>query len=469
MSLTALLLVITCSERGTESVRLSEDESAPSISSVIRSDTTPIDTLHILGLNFGVPGEQSSVQLNGHSLVYINWTDTLISFTLSESDSIPDVGFIHVQVGDQVSKGWTVADLSRPILVSVTPEMATFGSFLSLRGQGFGDGIDPQAKVTISGREVEVNSWTDRLITLYVSSRDVSGDVVVHAWSKTSDPTPLEVCGIHRLSSTTMVPGMSLEIYGTGFGEEFGSVVFGDISAQVLLWQDDRIVAIIPEGIVHGFLYIQRFDFKSNRMSYTVKHQLITQFEELIQSTTRVYVEYFGMHCEDSTFAACECDTIDYLDFPIYPPTLQTVLLTWTGAEASAHQKETESWEYDWGELYYHRFVYDLDCSVQFETMTLKSLRLYVQLFYSDELMEIAFARNAKIYLSDIPWKSMGENMFGTEVAFFLSGSQLSSHIDSLTYYDEQEFVHTRYNATDFTSLKCPPSIRVTFTGPPSE
>jgi len=158
------------------------------------------------------------------------------------------------QAIDEQQQGGT----NRPIILSLSPSVATVGQTITITGYYFGQKQGTDCFVTIGGRRFTVVSWSDQIIEATVPTGATSGIVVVTVGTLASrsglnaqlyigDRPPGGEPMIIALSQDTAVVNTRVTIYGFNFGAEQGESLVTFTGPQ-----GERVVAPVVSDVVDG-------------------------------------------------------------------------------------------------------------------------------------------------------------------------------------------------------------------------
>lgn len=101
------------------------------------------------------------------------------------------LAFFFESDGGVVEEGWYVDGLriaTAPLISNITPDPVVNGQTITITGTSFGSGsADDFRRVTISGSNASISSWSDTSITATVPSAAASGNVIVYRRGVPSD------------------------------------------------------------------------------------------------------------------------------------------------------------------------------------------------------------------------------------------------------------------------------------------
>ena len=135
---------------------------------------------------------------------------------------------------------------------------------------GFGAKTE-NCKVKFSGLEGDIRLWVDSKIVTSVPDSAVSGDITVYLTDHEPISIPFIVFGriqLFRLGVEVATYGDTVEVYGSGFGNERGNgeVLLDGIEAEIVSWASQKIAFIVPNGLKGSEVQVTRNGAKSNHL-----------------------------------------------------------------------------------------------------------------------------------------------------------------------------------------------------------
>jgi hypothetical protein len=222
---------------------------APQVTRQTTSATSG-STATITGSGFGTSG---SVSINGAS-ASSTWTDTQITYVVPDDATS---GSVQAQRSlDGTSVFATAASLGITArLDGFSPAKAAVGDQVTITGGGFGAQAS-SSSVSIGSTQATVDSWGPTSIVVTVAPNTVSGTISVNPVGN-NPPTPLQqaLTVVAKITGTTpshATAGSLIEIDGTTFGTQQGTVDIGGQSAQVTLWGDKSVLVMVPSQLSPG-------------------------------------------------------------------------------------------------------------------------------------------------------------------------------------------------------------------------
>ena len=230
--------------------------STPQVASTNPTSGPTGTQVQIVGSGFGGSQGASTVTLGGRTQSVVNWSDTLITVTVS-SDAA--TGPIAVTVAGVSSNPTVYFNIPGPQITSIAPSTGGVGSQVTVNGSGFQAVKGSGSSVNFNGWPGTVVSWSDTQIVANVPSNAKTGPVwvIVNSVSSNQDALfTIPVPAVTGLSPTTGPVGTSVQIVGTGFGAVQGSstIQFNSVNATVSSWSDTQITAVVPTTATSGLV-----------------------------------------------------------------------------------------------------------------------------------------------------------------------------------------------------------------------
>jgi hypothetical protein len=239
---------------GTANTRMSFTVSAPfDIAAKVSSAPTSGvagQSASISGSGFG--SSSGPVTFNGTTAPVSSWKDTAIGFTIPANATSGNLQVIRPYDGATVYQG--SFGVSASIGGLSTPKAAV-GDAVTINGTGFGPQQGSSGGVTINSTQATITSWSATSIGFTVPAGATTGPVVVTTSGTTSPSSTPSLTVIPKITSfnpTHAAPGALVAIDGTTFGTQQGTVTIGGQAAQVTLWGDQEVLAVIPSGLTPG-------------------------------------------------------------------------------------------------------------------------------------------------------------------------------------------------------------------------
>ena len=241
---------------------------APVITALLPPDGAPGNLVTIFGRNFGdAPG---SVSLSGKPALSgctDAWSDTQIIMVVPEGASTGKVQVTNKSgLSGESPTDFSVNNIIRPGVCSVTPASGQPGGTYTISGKGFGVSVD---SILFNTRLATINSWAANTIVGVVPTLTDGRYVVkVKVGAENSNGVYFNVLPpaggtptIRSISPESGPRGEYVTIFGSNFGSTTGNVVFwrgtdaadADISfpdgCGVNYWQDGTIVVKVPSAM----------------------------------------------------------------------------------------------------------------------------------------------------------------------------------------------------------------------------
>jgi len=237
---------------GTATTRMSFTVSAPfdiapRVSSAPTSGVAG-QSVSIGGSGFGTG--TGTVTING-THASSSWTDTSINFSIPTNATS---GTLQVIRPDSVTVYQNSFGVSASIGGLSTPKAAV-GDAVTVTGTGFGPQQGSSGGVTVNSTQASITSWSATSIGFTVPAGATSGPVVVTTSGTTSPSSTPSLTVIPKITSfnpTHAAPGALVAIDGTTFGTQQGTVTIGGQAAQVTLWGDQEVLAVVPSSLKPG-------------------------------------------------------------------------------------------------------------------------------------------------------------------------------------------------------------------------
>lgn len=185
-------------------------------------------------------GSSNIIFAGGVAAPVISWSDTRVVVKVPSGAITGDLT-AQIQGITFVAGTLTINAISQ-----IVPERGIAGDEIVVSGSGFGDSVGTSF-VTIGETRAEIVTWSNDSIKIRIAAGTRPGNLVVHANGIDSNGVPAVVSAVTSVSFIRRPVGASIRIYGYGFGQEAGFVLFGDaIGQDFSLWQDDAIEVKIP-------------------------------------------------------------------------------------------------------------------------------------------------------------------------------------------------------------------------------
>ena len=211
----------------------------------------PVGTnVKIKGSNFGTSG---TVTFNGTAASPTSWESDKIQVKVPEGATTGPV--VVTTAGGQSSAGVTFTVTSAPsgpIISKLKPDSGPVGTEIKIKGSNFGT----SGSVTFNGTAASTNGWNDKKIQAVVPSTATDGPVVVTVDGESSNGVAFDVtAGVPTISKLEPDSGPVLtqvNIKGSNFGAQEGTVTFNGVTHDPSRWNHDIIHAQVPQGATTG-------------------------------------------------------------------------------------------------------------------------------------------------------------------------------------------------------------------------
>jgi hypothetical protein len=255
------------------------DDNPPLIDAITPVAGSVSTIVTITGQRFGLQRLGSAVYFAGvPARGYTSWKDTAIEAVVPVGGSS---GELVVKISGRGSNAFSFSVTTNveaaPVIQSVTPASAAPGASLVITGFGFGNGSS-RSRVGFNGMEAAVYTlWTDTRVELTVPSGATSGDLVLGAGQRASNPWPFQIVqpppAIGLLTPVSGYPGTKMTLSGTNFGLVRGDsqVFFGEVPcSQYESWGDSTIVCTVPDTAISGNVFVRVTGVTSNGLPFTI-------------------------------------------------------------------------------------------------------------------------------------------------------------------------------------------------------
>src|SRR6185437_6214947 len=227
----------------------------PTISTISPS-VGPVDPagspVTINGSGFGASASGNTVTIGGVAATPISWSDTKI---VAPVPGVLLPGFADVIVTSGGTTSNTASFLVIPVISNnLFPTSGPVGTSVVVIGTSFGD-TQGASTVTFNGVTASPISWSNTSITVPAPSGATTGGVVVTVNGFDTNGATFDVVpNITAIGPTAGTVGSSVTISGTTFGQtqDFGSVTFNGVNADVQSWSDSSIIVLVPAGATSG-------------------------------------------------------------------------------------------------------------------------------------------------------------------------------------------------------------------------
>ncbi|MFA6030889.1 MAG: IPT/TIG domain-containing protein [Elusimicrobiota bacterium] len=227
----------------------------------------PIGTpFTITGSDFGAyDGANTRVKFGATLAALSVWNDTTISGTVPGIST----GTCEVVVERQQGGGVTASNAfsftrNSPAVTDLAPSSAPIGAPFTITGSGFGPYNGANTRVRFGDLVAALSVWNDTTISGTVPGAAAVGATTLLVERLTADggysaaePQAFEVLAPHIdvMDPLGGLGGTAFSLTGGGFGPYSGAatrVLFDGAPAALSVWQDHRIVGVVPDGLSTG-------------------------------------------------------------------------------------------------------------------------------------------------------------------------------------------------------------------------
>ena len=210
----------------------------------------------IKGSNFGTsPGTVTFNGTNAPLNPSSNWESEKIQARVPEGATTGRVVVVVTTAGGQSSNSVAFEVTSAPTgpnISKLEPDSAPVGTEIKIKGSNFGT----SGSVTFNGTAASTNGWNDKKIQAVVPSTATDGPVVVTVDGESSNGVTFDVtAGVPTISKLEPDSGPVLtqvNIKGSNFGAQEGTVTFNGVTHDPSRWNHNIIHAQVPQGATTG-------------------------------------------------------------------------------------------------------------------------------------------------------------------------------------------------------------------------
>ena len=210
----------------------------------------------IKGSNFGTsPGTVTFNGTNAPLNPSSNWESKKIQARVPEGATTGRVVVVVTTAGGQSSNSVNFEVTSAPTgpnISKLEPDSAPVGTEIKIKGSNFGT----SGSVTFNGTAASTNGWNDKKIQAVVPSTATDGPVVVTVDGESSNGVTFDVtAGVPTISKLEPDSGPVLtqvNIKGSNFGDQEGTVTFNGVTHDPSRWNHNIIHAQVPQGATTG-------------------------------------------------------------------------------------------------------------------------------------------------------------------------------------------------------------------------
>lgn len=214
-----------------------------------RTSAVPGQTVTVSGSGFGNQGGTASVA--GHAATVQSWSDTAVTAVVPQSATSGAFTFARAVDSKQFNAPQSLTVSGS--VSSVSPSQGAVGDTITVNGAGFGT---QAGSVSIAGTAATVQSWSPSSIAFTVpDGLTPGGTTITISTNGTSAPAPPAFTALPRITGLTPAhapAGSVIEIDGTTFGTQQGTVQVGGQDATVTVWGDKSVVVELPASLAPG-------------------------------------------------------------------------------------------------------------------------------------------------------------------------------------------------------------------------
>jgi hypothetical protein len=236
------------------------------------------DTVKIIGRHFGDYNIDSSfIRAYSEVSIPISWNDSLIIYKSAVTTNPYDhTKYIKIQQGYKTSEESTLSTLKPPVINSVSPTTASSNSSVELLGSGFkSNNISPMVEnpeLYINDiRITEISQYGFGKIIFKLPSNAVSGNLVAKRFGRESNEIFLKVIAhpiIESINPDVGVLGTQITVKGSNFTNIAGQLMFENLSAEIVSWNNSEIIAKVPDINQCIYVYALVEGLKSNEYNF---------------------------------------------------------------------------------------------------------------------------------------------------------------------------------------------------------
>ena len=229
----------------------------PIISGLAPSSGPVGTTVQINGIGFGASQGTSTVQFNGINATATAWGDSSITATVPLTATS---GKVSIAVGGVPTSSNVVFTIPPPQVNSVSPITGPAGTQVTVSGSGF-QATKGSSAILINGATATTSSWSDSQIVATIPGGVTTGPVRVSVNNISSNqdvvftiPNPI----ITSISPSNGPVGTQVTVSGVGFGASQGTstFTFQGITASIISWSANQIVATVPPAATTGYIQV---------------------------------------------------------------------------------------------------------------------------------------------------------------------------------------------------------------------
>jgi hypothetical protein len=213
---------------------------APVVTGLSASHVAAGSSVQVRGSGFGSGGSATVGGMSAGS----SWSDTSVAVAVP-SNAINGTAVALTRGGDGV--GIPAGNINVDARVdSVSPSSASVGDTITINGGGFGNRT---GTVTLGNIGLQGASWSPTTITATIPHGVASGSLTLHPVDTNAPASPPSLTVLPKITGITpthATQGSLVEIMGTTFGTQQGSVSAGGQAATVTLWGDEQVLVNLP-------------------------------------------------------------------------------------------------------------------------------------------------------------------------------------------------------------------------------
>ncbi len=245
---------------------MTQSGAAPVITSASASAGSIGSEVTVTGTGFGLEQDTGVLFLGNKAGTVVSWGDTQIVATVALGAM---TGSIQVRQNGALSNAMPFSVAAPTITNTVVS-----GSQVTITGIGFG-ATQGDGQVWLGTAAGTVVSWSDTQIVATVAPGANAGNIQVLRNGALGNAMPYTINNtphINSLSPSTGAAGTSVTVNGVGFGVSQGSnsIAIAGLTPTVASWSDTAIAFTVPSNAVTGVVKIQRNNFWSNAVTFTV-------------------------------------------------------------------------------------------------------------------------------------------------------------------------------------------------------
>lgn len=250
----AIILATSCNDED-QVVNLKNEDPDMTITNISPTNGYIGNELTIYGADFGVSEDLLKVRIGNTPVEVISCEDKVIVVKISEGVT---TGKISLEVlGQKYLSDFIFDVLGQPGVTSIEPSAAFVGDEVIFRGHDFGT-EKSRIKVLFNGVEssAEIITCENEEFKVKVPANALTGPIQLDISTFANMNIPNDFTVIDRATLTGLSPakgykGGEVTITGTDFGiqGEKSKVLFGAEVAEIVSWEDEKIVVKVPEGL----------------------------------------------------------------------------------------------------------------------------------------------------------------------------------------------------------------------------